>query len=131
MFSSILSFAKARPTLVLAVVVGLALLGLGVALWHTEARLAQANQALGAIKVVADQQAAQLKAMAELRAKDSAVVDALVKDYKRLNQADSTFRDQIRLLESSNAQVRDYLSQPVPPELGCLLDGTCSQAPAP
>ena len=127
----LLMLLKTRPTLVLAVVVGVALLGLGLALWHTEAHLAQANQALGAMKVVADQQAAQLKAMGELRAKDSAVVDALVKDYKRLSQADSTFRDQIRLLESSNAQVRDYLSQPVPPELGCLLDGTCGQAPAP
>lgn len=131
MFSSILTFAKAKPTLVLAAVVGLVLLGLYLALLRTEARLGKANQQLGAVKVLAAQQAATLKELTDLRTKDSLVVDGLVKDYKRLTQTDATFRDKIRTLESSNAQVRDYLSQPVPVQLGCLLDGTCTQASAP
>lgn len=131
MLSALFGFVKAKPTLVLAALVSLALLGLYLALVRTEAHLAQVNKELGAAKIVMDQQRANLETLNQLRAKDSLVVGELVKDLKRLNQADTSFRDKIRLLENSNAQVRDYLSQPVPAELGCLLDGTCSQNPAP
>ncbi len=107
MFSSILAFAKAKPTLVLGAVVGLAMLGLYLALRHTEAQLATVNRELGAARVLAAQQAAALQELKDLRAKDSLVVGGLLEDYRRLTQADTSFRDKIHSLESSNAQVRD------------------------
>ena len=63
-------------------------------------------------------------------AQDAAVMAGLVTDYAKLSKSDATARKKLSELEKQNANVRDYLDQPLPPELVCMLDNSCTAAQA-
>lgn len=73
--------------------------------------------------------AAQEQTIAELseaRLRDAAATAGLIKDFEQLAKLDRSTQRKLKELERKNAAVRSYLDQPVPPELGCLLDGSCA-----
>lgn len=73
--------------------------------------------------------AAQTQTIAELseaRLRDAAATAGLIKDFEQLAKLDRSTQRKLKELERKNVAVRSYLDQPVPPELGCLLDGSCA-----
>lgn len=124
---SLLALIKGRASLVLGGLVLLALLGLYIALQAARLHVAKLETAVSTLQVTAEAQKAAIADMKQLRENDTKAVLGLAREYRALVQADSGVRQQLQQLERSNAQVRDYLSQPVPAELGCLLNGTCDK----
>lgn len=61
----------------------------------------------------------------ELRQLDSHVLENLATDYKTLVQKDQNFYNHLTTLERNNAQSNDYLNQPIPADVVCLLNGNC------
>lgn len=64
-----------------------------------------------------------IKNLQELRVVDNKALTGLSDDYRRLNLQDKAVSNKLTALEKSNAPVREYLDQPLPPELRELLNG--------
>lgn len=113
------------------------LCGVAVALWgakqksalalaQTQTSLETVASRLATVESVNQGQEATILDLKELRSKDAKAIDGLLGDYKDLSDNDTKVRTRLQTLENSNAAVRDYLNQPVPAELACLLDNTCT-----
>lgn len=76
---------------------------------------------LSGVEIINERQQATIKSLEGLREQDAKALTGLNDDYQSLAARDERVRQQIRELEKQNAQVRLYLDQPVPPELGQLL----------
>lgn len=61
----------------------------------------------------------------ELRLEDAKALGGLLRDYKALADRDLQVRRRLSTLEQTNETVREYLNQPLPPELVCMLNNTC------
>ena len=123
----LLAAIKARASLVLAGLVLLALGGLYVSLLLARAKVAHLETSLATLHAAAKVQEQAIKDLNNTRAADNLALQQLSADYAALAQSTNGARQRLQQLERSNEQVRDYLSQPVPAELGCLLDGTCDK----
>lgn len=64
--------------------------------------------------------------LSEARLRDAAATAGLIRDFEQLAKLDRSTQRKLKELERKNVAVRSYLDQPVPPELGCLLDGSCA-----
>lgn len=117
----------------------IAVAGFTVNLWlsklQTERDLLQTKTDLHSVKTrlvtvesISESQAATINDLRELRFKDARSLTGLLDDYKALSLSDARARKRLDSLEKSNEAVRTYLDQRIPPDLVCLLDGTCSTA---
>ena len=80
---------------------------------------------LGAVESVNQAQEATIGELKELRLQDAHALTGLLTDYKVLADNDARARNRLATLEKSNETVRNYLNQPIPPDLMCLLNRTC------
>lgn len=91
-------------------------------LLQTQVTLESAKSRLTAIEFTNEQQAGTIATLRDLRNKDAFAMQGLMSDYKRLSARDKYFRDQLKHLENTNAEVRSYLDTPIPSDLACLLN---------
>lgn len=115
------------------------LAGVAVALWggkkktevvlaQTETRLTGAEARMTTLESVNEAHEETIKELKDLRGQDAKALDGLLSDYKMLAEADSRVRTRLHNLETSNENVRNYLNLPVPAQLDCLLNDTCTPA---
>lgn len=72
---------------------------------------------------------ATIKAVTAFRADDDKIVLKFTNDLQAINDRFATLNTSIANLERTNAQVRDYLSQPIPSPLAVILnDGVRDEA---
>lgn len=135
-----ISFVADNARLVIEYVligVVISLCGTAFALWiakqRTELTLSKTQTTLQGVTArvttlesVNDDNEKTIVDLKNLRTKDAQAIDGLLQDYKDLSDNDTKVRTRLLTLESSNEAVRSYLNQPVPAELGCLLNNTCS-----
>ncbi len=79
------------------------------------------------IEALEEKNREQVIAIAKIEAArlaDSTVLDGLGLDMRKLGLAQTSAMRKIDYLEKSNAQVRQFLDSPVPPD-GCVLDASC------
>ena len=105
---------------------------LTIAAHYRVKELEESNTALtsrvATMEVVDATQNKTIADLQDLRQKDAEVMAGLVNDYAKLSKSDVSARKKLLDLEKQNARVRDYLSQPVPPELVCMLNNSCTPA---
>lgn len=105
-----------------------------ITLWyHTqylETRNDELREHITDVEVINETQDKTISDLQELRKQDAAVMAGLVTDYAKLSKADATARKKLSELEKQNAHVRDYLDQPLPPELVCMLNSSCTGSEA-
>lgn len=94
-----------------------------------EDKLTTASQTIDGLKdrvktveQVNETQEGTIKTLNELREQDALALGGLLSDYTRLSERDKSVQKQIADLEKNNEKVRDYLNQPLPPELRSLLE---------
>lgn len=129
----IFTFVKAKNRLVIEYVL-IALLVTTAAttftLWlqkaKTEQQLEVVQTRVGTLEAITEIQEATIGNLKELRYKDSIALDGLISDYKALAITDARVRHKLGELERTNETVRDYLALPIPADLACMLDKTCS-----
>ena len=105
-----------------------------IALWYRtnylEARNDELRERVVNVEVINEIQDKTISDLQALRQQDAAVMAGLVTDYAKLSKSDATARKKLSELEKQNANVRDYLDQPLPPELVCMLNNSCTAAQA-
>jgi len=108
------------------------LCGLAAALWankkNTEIALLKTERRIDTLETLNGAQDATIADLRDLRARDAETLAGVLEDYKKLARTDTEARKRIADLEKSNASVRAFMRNPIPPELRCLLDGTCTLA---
>lgn len=118
------------------VLIALAIAGAAtaIALWYRtnylEARNDELRERVVNVEVINEIQDKIISDLQALRQQDAAVMAGLVTDYAKLSKSDATARKKLSELEKQNANVRDYLDQPLPPELVCMLNNSCTAAQA-
>lgn len=138
--STAASFVTSKARLVieyLLIGVVITLCGVAVTLWGknkvAEVNLAKTQVSLETVAsrlgTVENANSANQQTISDLQAqriKDNSSLTDLMGDFKNLTDSDSKVRTRLQNLETSNAIVRNYLGNAVPPELNCLLNNTCS-----
>ena len=132
-----ISFVTGNARLVIEyVLIALAIAGAAtaIALWYRtnylEARNDELRERVVNVEVIKEAQDKTISDLQALRQQDAAVMAGLVTDYAKLSKSDATARKKLSELEKQNANVRDYLDQPLPPELVCMLNNSCTGAEA-
>ena len=132
-----ISFVTGNARLVIEyVLIALAITGAAtaIALWYRTNYLEACNDELRErvmnVEAINEAQDKTISDLQALRQQDAAVMAGLVTDYAKLSKSDATARKKLSELEKQNANVRDYLDQPLPPELVCMLDNSCTAAQA-
>lgn len=92
----------------------------------TQLELQTVSSRLNSVEEVNQAQEATISELKELRLKDAQALTGLLTDYKTLADNDYRARQRLSSLEKSNETVRNYLNQPIPPDLVCLLNNTCN-----
>lgn len=114
------------------VLIGLVIAGLAtvITLWYRTKSLEDKNDRLHervvSAEVINQHQDGTILELQELRKIDAAVMAGLITDYAKLSKADSVARNKLAELENTNANVRSFLDQPLPPELVCMLNDSCT-----
>lgn len=131
------SFVAGNARLVIEyVLIALAIAGAAtaIALWYRtnylEARNDELRERVVNVEVINETQDKTISDLQALRQQDAAAMAGLVTDYAKLSKSDATARKKLSELEKQNANVRDYLDQPLPPELVCMLNNSCTAAQA-
>lgn len=105
-----------------------------IALWYRtnylEARNDELRERVANVEVINEAQDKTISDLQALRQQDDAVIAGLVTDYVKLSKSDAVARKKLSELEKQNANVRAYLDQPLPPELVCMLNDSCTAAQA-
>lgn len=132
-----ISFVTGNARLVIEyVLIALAIAGAAtaIALWYRtnylEARNDELRERVVNVEVINEAQDKTISDLQALRQQDAAVMAGLVTDYAKLSKSDAHARKKLSELEKQNANVRDYLDQPLPPELVCMLNNSCTAAQA-
>lgn len=135
--SSAVSFVFGNVRLVIEyVLIALIIAGTAsaIALWYRTKFLEASNDNLReriiSVELTNQLQDKTIVELQELRERDVKVISELAKDYEGLSKTDARARKQISVLESKDADVREYLDRPIPPELACVLNDTCPPAKA-
>ena len=101
-----------------------------VTLWYRTKTLEDKNDTLHSRvainEIVNKTQDATIADLKELRVQDAATMVGLIADYAKLSKSDGRARKKLADLEKENANIRAYLEQPLPPELACMFNGTCT-----
>ena len=123
------SFVTGNVRLVIEyVLIGLIIAGMATAitLWYRtqylETRNDELRERISNVEVINEAQDKTITDLQDLRKQDAAVMAGLVTDYAKLSKSDMAARKKLSDLEKQNANVRDYLDQPLPPELVCMLN---------
>lgn len=138
--ASALGFMKNKKRLVIEyalIAVLVAVAGFTFAMWlskerteksllTTQLELQTVSSRLNSVEEVNQAQEATISELKELRLKDAQALTGLLTDYKTLADNDYRARQRLSSLEKSNETVRNYLNQPIPPDLVCLLNNTCN-----
>lgn len=131
------SFATSNVRLVIEyILIGLIIAGMATAitLWYRtqylETRNDELRERITNVEVINEAQDKTITDLQDLRQQDAAVMAGLVMDYAKLSKSDAHARKKLSELEKQNANVRDYLDQPLPPELVCMLNNSCTAAQA-
>lgn len=131
------SFVAGNARLVIEyVLIALAITGAAtaIALWYRTNYLEACNDELRErvvnVEAINEAQDKTISDLQALRRQDAAAMAGLVTDYAKLSKSDATARKKLSELEKQNANVRDYLDQPLPPELVCMLNNSCTAAKA-
>lgn len=131
------SFVTGNARLVIEyVLIALAIAGAAtaIALWYRtnylEAHNDELRERVVSVEVINEAQDKTISDLQALRQQDAAVMAGLVTDYAKLSKSDVTARKKLSELEKQNASVRDYLDQPLPHELACMLNNSCIAAQA-
>lgn len=133
------SFIKRKALLVVGYVfVGLLLILAGFALTQwvdkllTKNRLAKTQAALvvtqtnvNTLTGIKDQQVRTIGTLNELRELDHKQMDKLAKDKKKAQRENAILEAKVAQLEAEDEDVRNYLNQPIPPSLACVLNDNC------
>lgn len=132
-----ISFVTGNARLVIEyVLIALAIAGAATAitLWYRtqylETRNDELRERISNVEVIDEAQDKTITDLQDLRKQDAAVMAGLVTDYAKLSKSDMAARKKLSDLEKQNANVRDYLDQPLPPELVCMLNNSCTGAEA-
>ena len=132
-----ISFVTGNARLVIEyVLIALVIAGAAtaIALWYRtnylEARNDELRERVVNAEVINEAQDKTISDLQALRQQDAAVMAGLVTDYAKLSKSDATARKKLSELEKQNANVRDYLDQPLPPELVCMLNNSCTATQA-
>ena len=132
-----ISFVTGNARLVIEyILIALAIAGAAtaIALWYRtnylEARNDELRERVVNAEAINEAQDKTISDLQALRQQDAAVMAGLVTDYAKLSKSDATARKKLSELEKQNANVRDYLDQPLPPELVCMLNNSCTAAKA-
>ena len=107
--------------------------GLSFALWYTrkevKAELALANADLIVVnnrlttqEFINDTQNLTIDNLRNLRQIDNDALASLLGEFDSLSKTNKTVRSKLQELEKTNEAVRNLRNQPLPPELGCLLE---------
>lgn len=95
----------------------------------TKVTVAQNYGRINSLEAVNDRQEKTIATLNDLREQDSKSLTNLLSDYAKLTGHDTAVRSKIAELEKRNAKVQNYMDQPVPLELKCVLeDHTCSES---
>lgn len=131
------SFVAGNARLVIEyVLIALAITGAAtaIALWYRTNYLEACNDELRErvmnVEAINEAQDKTISDLQALRQQDAAAMAGLVTDYAKLSKSDATARKKLSELEKQNANVRAYLDQPLPPELVCMLNNSCTAAQA-
>ena len=131
------SFVTGNARLVIEyVLIGLIIAGMATAitLWYRtqylETRNDELRERISNVEVINGAQDKTITDLQDLRKQDAAVMAGLVIDYAKLSKSDMAARKKLSDLEKQNANVRDHLDQPLPPELVCMLNDSCTAAQA-
>ena len=129
------SFVTGNVRLVIEyILIGLIIAGAATAitLWYRtqylETRNDELHERITNVEVINEAQDKTISDLQALRQQDAAVMAGLVTDYAKLSKSDATARKKLSELEKQNANVREYLDQPLPPELVCMLNNSCTAA---
>ena len=132
-----ISFVTGNARLVIEyILIALAIAGAAtaIALWYRtnylEAHNDELRERVASVEVINETQDKTISDLQALRQQDAAVMAGLVTDYAKLSKSDATARKKLSELEKQNANVRDYLDQPLPLELVCMLNNSCIAAKA-
>lgn len=117
----------------------IAFAGLSLALWLTrkevKKELAETTSELVAVKgrlttveFAKQQQDQTIEKLRQLRESDNQALNGLLTELDGLSSKNNDIRKKIRDLENSNEAVRNLRQQPVPHELGCLLEPRACEA---
>jgi chromosome segregation ATPase len=97
-----------------------------IVLAKTETRLGATENRVTTLESVNQAHEETIRELKDLRGQDAKALDGLLNDYKTLAESDSKVRTRLHHLETSNENVRNYLNLPVPAQLDCLLNDTCT-----
>lgn len=142
MLSNIWSFFKTKYRLIIEyVLIGAVtiLAGVTFTLWlkkveiernlvETKYELANVQQRMSIVEFVNDVHENRIGELKELRVKDAEALSGLMNDYRQLAVKDENVRRRLDSLETSNEIIRDYLNTPIPDDIKCLLDDSCSDS---
>lgn len=105
-----------------------------IALWYRtqylETRNDELRERISNVEVINEAQDKTISDLQALRQQDAVVMAGLVIDYAKLSKSDATARKKLLDLEKQNANVRSYLDEPLPHELVCMLNDSCTAAQA-
>lgn len=87
--------------------------------------LKAANDRVAQVEQANAVQEQALKTLQSYREVDGVVLRQLADGLETLRIRNAATHNKILILERNNEEVRRYLDATVPPELGCVLDGTC------
>jgi hypothetical protein len=90
------------------------------------AELKTTREDLDAAVIVNEAQGRAINEVERLRTIDATILSGLVKDLDASRNRNRVTLDRLQVLEKTNEQVRQYLNQPVPSSVSCLLDNSCS-----
>lgn len=101
-----------------------------IALWYRTNYLESHNDELRErvthAEIINDAQDDTIDRLNKLREIDAKVMEGLMSDYSKLAATDAQARKSLSNLENTNEDVRAYLDQPLPSDLVCLLNNSCS-----
>lgn len=100
-----------------------------ITLWYKNQKLEQANDNLGnrvaVVELTNSINESTIQELKEARKVDAEVISELAKTQQRISQKDEDTRKRLDELEKQSEDVKNYLDQPMPPELACMLFNTC------
>lgn len=104
--------------------------GFGLSLWlknaKVEADLLDVTGRLSAAELTTQFNRVTIDNLKELRLADAQAMDSVLSDLLQLAKVDADVRRKLKELEASNELVKDYMANPIPLELRCLLEHTCA-----
>lgn len=91
-------------------------------LLQTMNELSQVNGRLLELENQNQEQEVRIKALDDIRERNSEALTGLLNDFKTLARYDKSVRQRLETLERTNETINQYLNHPIPWELECVLN---------